>query len=372
MESERIKILKMLENKQITAEEASRLLAALQNKETMESSFYNSNNNSNNNSSDSKKATSSIDFSDIKNKVAGFATSVYKKSVKVLNNLEQDIRNTLKNTSNNNKTYNNSQDILKEFNYTITYNQNIRLAALNGEMQIKGYNGDKLTLRVKYTPLIANSNIEFNNYDNNNYVLNFKKECFKKISVEALVPNKNLDKLELDNIGSNCSVDGVKFESLSIISQNSNAIIENCTAKNIKLENNNKGKFILRNITADALNINNIDGFVKLKNLDIQNVTVDNINGEIEAINDYFNKYEDYKWKLETQNSNINVEINTDNVNYDIKAQTTLGSIELNKRNLSFAERSQYSVLASTENKNSSYKNMDIHLTTTNSKILLS
>ena len=206
----------------------------------------------------------------------------------------------------------------------------------------------------------------------NNYILNFKQEDFKKVSIEVLMPIKYFKQINVNNINSNFSIDTLKFETLISKSNSSNGIIENCDCNSINIDSNTDGKFIVRNILAESLNINTINGFVKLKNLDVKNVKVDNINGEIEAINDYFNKYDDYNWVLETQNNPINVEINTNNVNYKIKAKTTLGSIDINKNNLSFLEKTAFSILAETESKNINNKNMDISLMNTNSKILLS
>ena len=368
MNNERNKILKMLENREITVEEASRLLAALENRSSG-IEFNNSTLNSNNNNNNNINKSTNKDFSNIINKVSNIASTVVKKGAVVANNIESEVKKFI---SEHKSTKSNSI-FNKEFNYNLfSFENNIQLSSLNGEMHLKGYNGDKLTLRAIYEPLNSNANIEFYNLGDNNYILNFKQEDFKKVSIEVLMPIKYFKQINVNNINSNFSIDTLKFETLISKSNSSNGIIENCDCNSINIDSNTDGKFIVRNILAESLNINTINGFVKLKNLDVKNVKVDNINGEIEAINDYFNKYDDYNWVLETQNNPINVEINTNNVNYKIKAQTTLGSIDINKNNLSFLEKTAFSILAETESKNINNKNMDISLMNTNSKILLS
>ncbi|WP_317366801.1 DUF4097 family beta strand repeat-containing protein [uncultured Tyzzerella sp.] len=358
MSNERIKILKMLENGEITADEASKLLSAIENS----SNTYAHNNNYNDNNNGQ-----SIDFNKIINKITSTTQILAKKTSKIYNDLEKEIKNIFQNA---NITSKNS--ICKEFNFTLNnINNTLDLKSLNGEMVLKGYNGNKLTLKAIYIPKDINSTVDFYTTDNQKYIFTFMEDKFEKVSIEILVPKKHFDSILISNINSNFSLDAINFKNVVCDTTNSNGIIENCEGENININNVN-GKLIIRNIKANSLKVCNINNYVKLNNIDIKNVSIDVLNGEIDVINDYLNLFDDYNWKIETQNNPINVEINTDNVNYSIDATTSLGRVNILKNNLIYTEKSDYRVVAKTEYVNHLFKNLDLSLTTTNSTIILS
>ncbi len=365
MSNEKIKILKMLENGEITADEASKLLSALEGK-----SFYTStnNNNNNNNNSNNNNNGSSIDFNKILNKITSTTQVLAKKTSQIYNGLEKEFKGIFKNIN----TSSNKSNICKEFNIDLTdVNNTLDVKSLNGEMVLKGYNGDKLTLKAIYIPKDINANIDFYNTDNKKYIFTFREEIFEKVSIEVLVPKKYFDTICVGGLNSNFSLDSLNFKNIISDTTNCNGIVENCEGNDININNVN-GKLIIRGIKSDNLKVCNINSYVKLKNIDIKNVSVDVLNGEIDVVNDYLNLFDDYKWKLETQNNPINVEINTDNINYNIDAKTSLGRVNILKNNLIYSEKSDFKVVAITENKNELFKNLSLFLETTNSTIILS
>lgn len=344
MNNEKEKIFKMLENKEINAEEATKLLSAL-------NSVANTANKQNN--------SSSPDLSNILNKVGNVASNLIKKGAVFIKDIS------------NQKNTNNNSWITKEFNYNLScFNNNIKLNSLNGEAILKGYNGDKLTLRLMYKLKNPNGKINFYNIGNDTFSLEYESNSFEKVSFEVLLPMKYFKNIEMSNINSNYSIDRINFDKITLESRNSNGILENIEGKDLKLDNLN-GNLIFKNILCQNTNINNINGYLKIKNIDSKELEIDSINANVEILNDYLNKYENYNWTIETQNSPIKVEINTDTVNYNIKASTTLGNIDINKPNIIFEERNSSKVVAYNENKNHNYKNMNIYMSTTNSTILL-
>ncbi len=356
MNNERIKILKMLENGDITADEASKLLSALE----ISSQSYSNNTNDNNNQS--------IDFNKIINKITNTTQMLARKTSKIYNGLEKDVKNIFQNIN----TTSNKNSICKEFNFALNeINNSLDLKSLNGEMVLKGYNGDKLTLKAVYIPKDMSTTLDFYTTDNKKYIFSFMEEKFEKVSLEVLLPKKYFDSISISTINSNFSLDSINFKNVLCDTTNSNGIIENCEGQDININNVN-GKLIIRNIKSDVLKVCNINNYVKLNNIDVKKVSIDVLNGEIDVINDYLNLFDDYDWKLETQNNSINVEINTDNVNYNIDAKTSLGKINILKNNIAYSEKNDYRVLARTEHKNDLFKNLNLSLETTNSTIILS
>ncbi len=361
MSNEKIKILKMLENGDITVDEASKLLSALDSSSTS----YTSNTNNNNNNSSTNQ---SIDFNKIINKISNTTQMLAKKTSKIYNDLEKEVKNIFKSTN----ISSNKNSICKEFNFALNEANNIlHLKSLNGEMVLKGYNGDKLTLKTIYIPKDINDTVDFYTTDSKKYVFTFMEEKFEKVSLEVLVPKKYFDDISLSSINSNFSLDSINFKNILCDTTNSNGIVENCEGQDININNVN-GKLIIRGIKSNSLKVCNINNYVKLNNIDVKKVSIDVLNGEIDVINDYLNLFDDYDWKLETQNNSINVEINTDNINYNIDATTSLGKVNILKNNLIYSEKSDYRVIAKTENVNQLFKNLNLCLETTNSVIILS
>lgn len=362
MSNEKIKILKMLENGEITTDEAIKLLSVVEGNFSTNTT-YSSNNTNNNNGN-----TTSIDFNKLKHKLAKTTNILAQKTSKIYSGVEKEVKNIFKNI-NISSTKTNS---VKEFNFSLNETGNILdLKALNGETVLKGYNGDKLTLKVMYIPKQQDADIQFYYLDDKKYTLKFKEEFFEKISIEALIPKKYFKNISLNLINTNFLLDSVNFENIFCETTKCNGIIENSDGQNINVNNVN-GKIIVRNIKADNLKICNINDYVKLNNIDIKEVFVDVLNGEIDVINDYLNSFDSYNWKLETQSNPINVEINTDNIRYNIDATASVGKINILKNNLVYSEKTDYKVVAKTENDNPDFKSLNLCLETANSTIILS
>ncbi len=361
MSNERIKILKMLEKGEITADEASRLLSALEGGTSQQTYQNNDNNNNNNNNQ-------SIDFTKIMNKITNTTQILAKKTSKIYGELEKEVKNIIKNIN----VSSNKNSFCKEFNFALgDQDNNIELKSLNGEMVLKGYNGDKLTLKAIYIPKDNTKTVDLYNSENKKYIFTFKEEDFEKVSIEVLLPKKYFKNINLSSINSNFSLDSINFENIFCETTKCNGIIENVEGQNININNIN-GKLIVRNIKANILKISNINDYVKLNNVDIKDMSVDVLNGEIDVINDYLNLFDNYDWKLETQNNPINIEINTDNINYNIDAKTSLGKVNILKNNLIYSEKTDYKVIAKTEHTNDLFKSLNLSLETTNSTIILS
>lgn len=365
MSNEKIKILKMLENGEITTDEAMKLLSVIEGNFSTNTT-YNSNNNNNNNSNNGSSI--SIDFNKIKNKISKTTNILAQKTSKIYSGVEKEVKNIFKNINTN---YTKSSSV-KEFNFSLNETENtLNLKALNGETVLKGYNGDKLTLKVIYIPKQQDADIQFYYLENKEYSLKFKEELFEKISIEALIPKKYFKNISLNLINSNFLLNSLNFQNIFCETTKCNGIIENSDGQNINVNNIN-GKIIVRNIKADKLKICNINDYVKLNNIDIKEVFVDVLNGEIDVVNDYLNSFDSYNWNLETQSNPINIEINTDNVFYNIDATASVGKINILKNNLVYTEKTDYKVVAKTEDINPDFKSLNLYLETANSTIILS
>lgn len=358
--NEKIKILNMLENGDITADEASKLLSAIEQSEPQ----MQNNNNSNNYNNTSRH---NIDFSKIANKIGKVTEKVAKKTVEIYGEVEKEVKGFIKSR----QSASNKMSYSKEFNFSlIEYENDLEIKGLNGEIVLKGYNGDKLTIRAVYIPKIQDAKIDFYTPSSKNYMFLFNDEEFEKVSIEALIPKKYFKKLSIGAKNCNFSVDNIDFEDIEAKTSDSNGILENCNGKKANIDNIN-GKLIIRDINFEILKVCNINDYIKLNNIDVEKLDVDILNGEINLSNEVLNNYESYDWKIETQNHNINIEINASNIEYDLKARTSLGQINILKNNLKYLERSEGFVIAKSEDTISYFKKLNLDLKTSNSTITI-
>lgn len=381
MNNEKNKILKMLENGEISSDEASKLLSILENvssNKNKENSFINNSNSNNNNNGDrcnSNNKNSStfskldVDLSNILDKVNTATSTLVQKGTGIFKIIEKEVKTAVSSIPKK-STPSNKQSFYKEFNFeTSDYDNSLNLKSLNGEMILKGYNGNKLTVKIIYIPTSSSTNINISN-TMKDYNLIFDESAFEKVSIEVLIPSKCFKSIKLIAYNSNFCIDGLEFGSLNVNSLNSNCIVENCLSDYMFLDGVDS-KFIVRNTISNKGEIYNVSNFVKLNNIDIKELKVDVINSDISLVNGYLNKFKDYLWYLEAQNNTINIEINTDDINYDIDATSNLGKISILKHNLDFSTRTDSKVIAKSNNTTQLFKYLNLEVKNTNADIVI-
>jgi len=215
-----------------------------------------------------------------------------------------------------------------------THNE-LSISGLNGEVRIKGYNGDKITARLSYKAKRAGAHIELVKLGGK-YFLNYESDEFSQVSIDAYVPERAFGVIKVDSI--NCVVDcsSLAANDMRIVNANGNVNLSGLSAATLTAENGN-GRLAVSNIAADTAAIENINGQLECTELDIANLKLTNYNSPISIIMSGFNRHTDYLWNVETGNAKLSMNMPTmPNLGYHIKAHAAMGEIRLGLTGLQF------------------------------------
>ncbi len=249
-----------------------------------------------------------------------------------------------------------SQTIDKEFEFKLSeINNDLEIKSLNGKVKLEGYEGEDILLKASYISKEKGYEVDFYRDNSNNFILDYDTNKFKSVSVDVLVP------------------EGF-FKNVEISSFNSSSNIDNLSANKLILTNMN-GDIRITNLNAKQLVTENMNGEITLDNFDVKNVKINNLNSSVSiSTMGMLKSFDSYKWQVDNQNGEINVEIvEPNNINYNLYAETTNGEVTINKdnSNLTYSENTGKKVSAKTYNPRKSDKSLNLSLKTTNSTIVL-
>jgi hypothetical protein len=211
----------------------------------------------------------------------------------------------------------------------------LSISGLNGEIRIKGYNGDKITAQLSYKAKRPGAAIELVKLGGK-YFLNYEEDEFSQVSIDAYVPERAFGVVKVEGI--NCVVDcsSLAAGDMRIVNGNGNLSISGISANTLHAENGN-GRLIVSNIAAETTHIENINGQVECTEIDIANLKLTNYNSPISVIMSGFNRHTDYLWSVETGNAKLSMNMPTlPDLGYHIKAHAAMGEIRLGLTGLQF------------------------------------
>lgn len=258
------------------------------------------------------------------------------------------------------------------FNFSVSDNKNeVELKALNGYINIKGYEGSEIVVNAEYVLKEDGYKLDFYKDKKKGYIVDFDATKFKEVSLDVLVPFNHFKNIEVLSFDSKVEIENLKAKDLSLKSSNGEVYIESFEGEEIQIENLNKNVFI-ENSSLEDLNIQNMNGEIKIDNCDIKYIEGTSLNGNIEIFKDEpLSVYDNYKWDIQNQNGNIIVELLSNNINYNIDAKAYNGTVDIKKDNLEYINKKINDISAKTQNPDKSYKSLNLSLETSNSSIIL-
>ena len=209
------------------------------------------------------------------------------------------------------------------------------LSGLAGEIRIKGYNGDKITARISYKSSRHGSPIELVRLGGK-YFLKYEADDFSSVSIDAYVPEKAFNVVKIEGI--NCKVDVSSLSSgqVRISNMNGSVSLIGITANNIFAESTG-GRFDAANIVSDSAKLENLNGVLEASELDIAELKLSNYNAQLSLMISKFERYSSYMWGIETGNAKLSINLPTlHDVGYHIKAHAAMSEIKLGLTGLQF------------------------------------
>ena len=214
------------------------------------------------------------------------------------------------------------------------YNE-LNLSGQNGDIQIKGYNSDKISARVSYKAKRAGAHIELMKLGNK-YFLKYEPDDFEIVMIDAYVPERAFSVIRIDGVNAKMDCSTLAATEIAISNANGNTRLAGLAAGNLKADSSN-GRFIVSNIAADSAVLENVNGTMEADELDIATLKLTNYNGPLSLLMSSFARHTDYLWNVETGNAKLNMNLPTlPDLGYHIKAHAAMSEIRLGLTGLQF------------------------------------
>ena len=361
--NEKLMILKMLQDGKITADEASGLLSSVENKKESpnDSTSYhksaadhgaaNAEPISNDGGHPSSSSPSfGVEFDNLSRKFASFAKDLEPKLQKVTETLAEKtvyfadklsksldssaLPRTKKGTSPSDHT---DEGIEKHIELLVEDGLNeLSLSGLNGNVHIKGFNGDKISARIRYKAnRRGNTPIKLIKLGGK-YHLNYEEDDFQFVSIDAYVPSDKFNVINISGINGNMELSTLNCQELKVSNSNGQTLLSNLQADSIKSESGN-GHLTISHIVATTGVFEHFNGAVNSEEIDVKKLSVTNFNGSL-SVNIYnFKHFDEYLWNVETGNAKLTLNLPTlPSLGYHIRAHATLGDIRLGLTRMDF------------------------------------
>lgn len=214
------------------------------------------------------------------------------------------------------------------------YNE-LSLSCMNGDIRIKGYNGDKITATLTYRANRANAEIDMVKLGGK-YFLNYEPDDFKMVSIDAYVPERAFSVIKIDGINGQVDAASLSANEIRVSNANGNTVLSSIAAGNINAESSN-GRLSVSNIVADNASVENLNGPMEASELDIANLKLSNYNSPLSIIMSKFARHANYQWSVETGNAKLSINLPTlPDLGYHIKAHAAMSEIRLGLTGLQF------------------------------------
>ena len=209
------------------------------------------------------------------------------------------------------------------------------LSALGGDIRLKGYNGDKITARISYKSMSPRAAIELVRLGGR-YFLKYDPDDFSSVSIDAYIPERVFNLIKLDGTNSGVDLSSISSGQIRISNMNGTTSLSSLTADSIVAESSG-GAFKLSNIVCESGKFENLNGPVEASEIDVRELKLSNYNNQLQLMVSKFDRYTDYIWSVETGNARLGINLPTlSTVGYHIKAHAAMSEIRLGLTGLQF------------------------------------
>ncbi|MCL2708750.1 MAG: DUF4097 domain-containing protein [Defluviitaleaceae bacterium] len=211
----------------------------------------------------------------------------------------------------------------------------LTLAGLGADVRVKGYNGDKITAKISYKPKRGGAAIDMVKLGGR-YFLKYDEDEFERVAIDAYIPERMFQIINISGIGGNMDISSLAAQEMRFTNANGQTRLAGLGAVNLKAECSN-GNLALGQIAADSAIIENFNGNVEVDEADAAKLSLTNFNGALSLMMSSFARHEEYLWSVETSNAKLSINVPTQpDLGYHIKAHTTLGEIRVGLTGLQF------------------------------------
>ncbi|MCL1878606.1 MAG: DUF4097 domain-containing protein [Defluviitaleaceae bacterium] len=246
----------------------------------------------------------------------------------------------------------------------------LNLTCLNGDVRIRGYNGDKITARITYRANKSGAPIEIKKLGGK-YTLHYEPEDFCTVSIDAFVPERAFGVIKVDLMNGNFDVSTLSANEIHFTNANGNTSIAEISAVKFFAEASN-GRLSVSKIASDSATIENLNGSTEANDIDIANLKLTNYNAPLSIIMSKFSRHTNYIWNVETGNAKLGINLpSARDVGYHIKAHASMGKIRVGLADLKYVINEPYVVEAQSANLDYAAKKIRLAAETSNAPLLI-
>lgn len=348
---EKLLILKMVEEKKITIDEAAKLLAALEDessKAANENINYKKYNKSNGFAEEAAKVRDRVnewkkefknnysqqDFDnmidDFSNKAEKFGKNVATTTFGIVDKMIDYVGSFVDTNSFN--IFGNFQTVQKEFQIIPSEGAKLDISGVNGSITLKKHLDSKVAVIARIRSANPNGDgvVDFSN-DPENITLKVNGGLMNcSVSYEVFLPDMKFKSIKIGNSNGKIYIEDSVAEEIEATTKNAHIELMGVNSDKVAVNTRN-GRVQLNYIIGDKVDINTSNAVIDIKHLKINEISAVTVNGRINIENvQNTEEGKEVKMNLKTSNGGIKVNMNDmDNRVYKVKAHTTNGAVNL-------------------------------------------
>jgi len=262
-----------------------------------------------------------------------------------------------------------SAGTLTTFEKTVKPGHNeLALKGKNANVRVKGYNGDKITLKVITKAKTSHPELDFMQLGER-YVLHYSESDFEKVEVDALIPEALFDVVKISGNNGALDISSIQTGHLFVEFANGKAECRGISGDNLEIAHVN-GPLVLLDISGQNGKMETTNGPVKASGMDIENLRLETTNSPMEILISGFKRHRSYTWMLETSNADMALNLPTGpDLGYYVKCHTSLGRIKNGLVNMDYSVNDNAHMEARSFRYDESPKQIKLSLETSNASI---
>ncbi|MCL2376427.1 MAG: DUF4097 domain-containing protein [Defluviitaleaceae bacterium] len=246
----------------------------------------------------------------------------------------------------------------------------LNLSGLNGQVLVKGYNGDKISAKIYTVAKRAGAKAELAVLGNK-YYLAYDENDFERVCIDAFVPETMFDSIRIATVNGDIRAATLSTTFLQVDNMNGTTEITGINAQNIAAESNN-GALRFADSAAHTAAIENFNGGISISKVDIANFKAATFNGAVDMQIAGFEAYDNYDWHVETSNGKLTLILPSYNtLAYHIKAQAALDNVKLGLVGMNYLRNDKSFVEAKSINYDGAMKKVNMALFTSNAPLVV-
>ena len=246
----------------------------------------------------------------------------------------------------------------------------LNLTGLNGQVLVKGYNGDKISAKIYTVAKRPGARAELAVLGNK-YYLAYDENDFERVCIDAFVPESMFDNVRIASTNGDVRAATLTAHYVQIENMNGGTEVSSVSAQNIAIESNN-GSLRLADSAAHTATIENFNGGISISKIDIANLKATTFNGAVDMQIAGFTAYDYYNWQIETSNGKLSLVLPSySTLGYHVKAHAALGDAKLGLVGMNYLRNDKSFIEAKSISYDTALKKVDMTLATSNAPLVV-